>query len=51
MYTMIQNFFKAAIFIVLVYACNPNNVKNDTAIAQLMDSAGNWVGQRNCKLS
>jgi len=40
MYTMIQNFFKAAIFIVLVYACNPNNVKNDTAIAQLMDSAG-----------
>jgi beta-lactamase class D len=37
---MIQNFFKAAIFIVLVYACNPNNVKNDTAIAQLMDSAG-----------
>ena len=40
MYTMIQNFFKAAIFIVLVYACNPNNVKNDTAITQLMDSAG-----------
>ena len=40
MYTMIQIFFKAAIFIVLVYACNPNNVKNDTAIAQLMDSAG-----------
>ena len=40
MYTMIQNFFKAAIFIVLVYACNPNNVKYDTAIAQLMDSAG-----------
>jgi len=40
MYTMIQNFFKAAIFIVLVYACNPNNVKNDSAIAQLMDSAG-----------
>ena len=40
MYTMIQNFFKAAIFIVLVYACNPNNVKNDTAIAQLMDSEG-----------
>jgi beta-lactamase class D len=37
---MIQNFFKAAIFIVLVYACNPNNVKNDTAIAQLMDSVG-----------
>ena len=37
---MIQHFFKAAIFIVLVYACNPNNVKNDTAIAQLMDSAG-----------
>lgn len=37
---MIQNFFKAAIFIVLVYACNPNNVKNDSAIAQLMDSAG-----------
>ena len=40
MYTMIQNFFKATIFIVLVYACNPNNVKNDSAIAQLMDSAG-----------
>ena len=40
MYTMVQNFFKAAIFIVLVYACNPNNVKNDSAIAQLMDSAG-----------
>ena len=40
MYTMIQNFLKAAFFIVLVYACNPNNVKNDTAIAQLMDSAG-----------
>jgi len=37
---MIQNFLKAAFFIVLVYACNPNNVKNDTAIAQLMDSAG-----------
>jgi len=40
MYTMIQNFFKATIFIVLVYACNSNNVKNDSAIAQLMDSAG-----------
>ena len=37
---MIQNFLKAAFFIFLVYACNPNNVKNDTAIAQLMDSAG-----------
>jgi beta-lactamase class D len=37
---MIQNFLKAAFFIVLVYACNPNNVKSDTAIAQLMDSAG-----------
>ena len=37
---MIQNFLKVAFFIVLVYACNPNNVKNDTAIAQLMDSAG-----------
>lgn len=37
---MIQNFLKAAFFIALVYACNPNNVKNDTAIAQLMDSAG-----------
>jgi hypothetical protein len=35
---MIQNFFKAAIFIVLVYACNPNNVKNDTAIAQRSES-------------
>ena len=37
---MIQNFLKVAFFIVLVYACNPNNVKNDNAIAQLMDSAG-----------
>ena len=40
MSTMIKFFFKAAVFIVLVNACNPNNVKNDTAIAQLMDSAG-----------
>jgi beta-lactamase class D len=37
---MIQHFLKGAIFIVLLYACSPNNVKNDTAIAQLMDSAG-----------
>lgn len=37
---MVQNFLKAAFLIVLVYACNPNNVKSDTAIAQLMDSAG-----------
>ena len=37
---MIQNFLKAAFFIVMVYACNPNNVKSDIAIAQLMDSAG-----------
>ena len=35
-----QHFFKVAIFIVLLYACSPNNVKNDSAIAQLMDSAG-----------
>ena len=29
---MIQHFLKGAIFIVLLYACSPNNVKNDTAI-------------------
>ena len=37
---MIQHFLKGAIFIILLYACSPNNVKNDTAIVQLMDSAG-----------
>ncbi|MGI9138747.1 MAG: class D beta-lactamase [Sediminibacterium sp.] len=37
---MIQQILKAAIFIVFVYACSPNNVKSDNAIAKLMDSAG-----------
>lgn len=37
---MIQHIFKVAIFTVLVYACSPNNVKSDAAIAKLLDSAG-----------
>lgn len=37
---MIQHIFKVAIFIVFVYACSPNNVKSDSAIARLLDSVG-----------
>lgn len=37
---MIQKYFKIAICIVLLNACTPNNVKTDSKIAQLIDSAG-----------
>lgn len=37
---MIQHSFKALLFGILLYSCSPNNVKTDTAIAQLFDSAG-----------
>lgn len=37
---MMQSKLKVFVFIFLVYACSPNNVKSDTTIAKLIDSAG-----------
>lgn len=35
-----QNSLRVFLFIFLVYACSPNNVKTDAAISRLFDSAG-----------